>query len=224
MTKLYVTEYASDGRQQGSAVVQAPLEPPLAEQVVDYTAGVAASSAFQSGTTIVRLHADSICSVEFGDGPDRHHHEAPPGRWRHRICLCSARAGVQGFRDHQHMSRGAPRFSTIIKDAPAAQGVHVTTAIGNSGGRKRRFQLALGEGTKIINKRDLKPHDDKTAKTPFLYDANALGDIPARPGATVLRCAHRFRQAARQDGEAVRSRGDAGPCGSRQGESHRGFR
>lgn len=45
------------------------MEPPLAEQVVDYSGGVAASSAVNAQTRIVRIHTDAICSVLFGTNP-----------------------------------------------------------------------------------------------------------------------------------------------------------
>jgi hypothetical protein len=71
MTKLYITEYArmSQSSGPGNTVVQAPEEPPLAEQVVDFSGGAAQSSAFNAKTRFVRLHTDSICSVKFGANP-----------------------------------------------------------------------------------------------------------------------------------------------------------
>ena len=70
MTKLYVTEYATIAIPQvGGLASQVPMEPPLAEQVVDYSGGVAASAAFNAKTVLVRIEADSICSVLFGTAP-----------------------------------------------------------------------------------------------------------------------------------------------------------
>jgi hypothetical protein len=46
-----------------------PIEPPVAEQVVDYTGGVASSAAFNAKTRLVRIAADSICSILFGTAP-----------------------------------------------------------------------------------------------------------------------------------------------------------
>jgi hypothetical protein len=71
MTKLYVSEYArmTQASGPGNAVVQAPEEPPLAVQVVDFTAGAAQSAAFNAKTRFVRLHADAICSVKFAANP-----------------------------------------------------------------------------------------------------------------------------------------------------------
>ena len=71
MTKLYVSEYArmTQASGPGNTVVQAPEEPPLATQVVDYTAGAASSAAFNAKTRFVRLHTDAICSVAFGASP-----------------------------------------------------------------------------------------------------------------------------------------------------------
>lgn len=64
MAKLYVTEYrfAPDG-------LQVAKMPPVAEQVVDYSGGVAASAAFSNATGFVRVHTDAICSIKFGANP-----------------------------------------------------------------------------------------------------------------------------------------------------------
>jgi len=70
MTKLYVTEYASLAMPQvGGMLAQVPMEPPLAEQVLDYSAGHAESAAFNAKTTLVRVAPDSIASVVFGTAP-----------------------------------------------------------------------------------------------------------------------------------------------------------
>lgn len=71
MTKLYVTEYARVKLVSGpgGAVAQCPEEPPLAEQVVDYSGGAAQSSAFNAKTRFIRVHADSICSRLIGSNP-----------------------------------------------------------------------------------------------------------------------------------------------------------
>jgi len=68
MTKLYVTEYAGVAYITPGGV-PVPQNPPIASQVVDYTAGVAASTAFNPATKLIRIHADSICSVAFGTAP-----------------------------------------------------------------------------------------------------------------------------------------------------------
>jgi hypothetical protein len=71
MSKLYISEYArvTQASGPGSAVVQAPEEPPVATQVVDFTSGVTQSAAFNAKTRFVRLHTDAICSVKFGVAP-----------------------------------------------------------------------------------------------------------------------------------------------------------
>ena len=63
MTKVYVSEYAVlplaiNGQPQIAA------EPPLASQVIDYTAGVATVT-LGAQTRYVRLQNDSICSMSF---------------------------------------------------------------------------------------------------------------------------------------------------------------
>lgn len=67
-SKLYVTEY-SDLGQTVRGAAQVAKEPVIAEQVVDYSGGVAASSAFNAATTYVRVHTDSVCSIAFGTAP-----------------------------------------------------------------------------------------------------------------------------------------------------------
>lgn len=71
MTTLYVTEFAGIAQLQIGGEHAPPLaaQPPLAEQTVAIGVGSAASAAFQAGTTLVRVHADSICSIEFGTAP-----------------------------------------------------------------------------------------------------------------------------------------------------------
>lgn len=71
MSKLYISEYARVCQASGpaNAIVQAPEEPPVATQVVDFTSGAAQSAAFNAKTRFVRLHADAVCSVRFGAAP-----------------------------------------------------------------------------------------------------------------------------------------------------------
>jgi hypothetical protein len=71
MSKLYISEYArvTQASGPGTAVLQAPEEPPLATQVVDFTSGAAQSAAFNAKTRFVRLHTDAICSVRFAANP-----------------------------------------------------------------------------------------------------------------------------------------------------------
>jgi hypothetical protein len=68
MGTLYVTEYQSMGQVPNSGP-QMPLEPPVAEQTVSIGVSSTSSSAFNSKTRFVRLHPDSICSVELGVSP-----------------------------------------------------------------------------------------------------------------------------------------------------------
>lgn len=71
MTKLYIAEYVrlTSVMGPGGVVAQAPEEPPLAEQVVDYSGGAAASSAFNSKARFLRVHTDAICSRLIGTAP-----------------------------------------------------------------------------------------------------------------------------------------------------------
>ena len=46
-----------------------PFEPPLTEQVLDFTSGVARSNPFQPLTRMLRLNADATCSLIIGANP-----------------------------------------------------------------------------------------------------------------------------------------------------------
>lgn len=74
MAKLWITEYAATGVPQAGrgsdAGVPVVREPALTTQVVDFTSGETQSSAFQSGTRVVHLYADTACHVLFGDVND----------------------------------------------------------------------------------------------------------------------------------------------------------
>lgn len=69
MAVLYVTEYAAIGILQGGRVIQAPLEPPLVEQVVAIGGSSTQSQAFNAKTAFIELHTDAICSVSIGINP-----------------------------------------------------------------------------------------------------------------------------------------------------------
>ena len=67
MAKAYISEYdvmpILDGR-----VVPTGMEPAVAEQVVTFTT-TTQSAAFNARTKFIRVHADAICSYEFGANP-----------------------------------------------------------------------------------------------------------------------------------------------------------
>lgn len=68
-------------------------------------------------------------------------------------------------------------FATVQKDLTVGS-VHVNTAIGNEDDEKKPKKPGyLGGEARPLEKRSLQPHDDTTAKTPFLYDCNALANI-----------------------------------------------
>lgn len=69
MTKLYISEYSGLAAVDMDGSVLAMAQPPIATQVVDYTAGVTPSAAFNAATKLVELHNDSICSLAFGVAP-----------------------------------------------------------------------------------------------------------------------------------------------------------
>jgi hypothetical protein len=62
MAKLYISEYATIS-QVPNHTGQMPLEPPLREQVLDFTGSVQTSAPFLSLTRCVRLHCDAVCSL-----------------------------------------------------------------------------------------------------------------------------------------------------------------
>jgi hypothetical protein len=69
MTTLYITEYAQLMPSPVGGQGQMPMEPPLAEQTVAISGSSAQSNAFSAATRFIRLHTDSICSVEIGTNP-----------------------------------------------------------------------------------------------------------------------------------------------------------
>ncbi|PZN85836.1 MAG: hypothetical protein DM484_01275 [Candidatus Methylumidiphilus alinenensis] len=70
MSVLYVTEYASQGLDSRNSPMVIALEPTLAEQIFTISgSSTAVTNPFQSGTTYVRIHTDTICSIAFGTAP-----------------------------------------------------------------------------------------------------------------------------------------------------------
>jgi hypothetical protein len=68
-------------------------------------------------------------------------------------------------------------FATVLKDMTASS-VHAPTAIGNekAKGKYRPFKAIIAETA--VSKRNLQPNaDGATAKSPFVYDPNALGSL-----------------------------------------------
>lgn len=69
MAVLYITEYATAGRDISGKQWQIPQEPPIAEQTVAIGGVSVQSAPFNVKTTCVRLHTDVICSKLFGANP-----------------------------------------------------------------------------------------------------------------------------------------------------------
>lgn len=67
MGTLYITEFSQIERVAGKTV-QAPTEPPTAEQVVNYSASTQ-SAKLNFQTRIVRIHTDSPCHIAVGENP-----------------------------------------------------------------------------------------------------------------------------------------------------------
>lgn len=74
MSTLYIEEYsnvAAVGTVIGPHKItgQAPSEPSIASQTVSIAASSTQSNAFQASTLLIRVHADSICSIAIGANP-----------------------------------------------------------------------------------------------------------------------------------------------------------
>jgi len=69
MAFLYITEFAEMEIGWGGRQGQIAQQPPLAEQAIVNTGGNVQSNAFNVKTRFVRLHADTICAIEFGTNP-----------------------------------------------------------------------------------------------------------------------------------------------------------
>lgn len=69
MGNLYITEFTNTGADSTGRQVQAAAQPPVAEQKVTTSGTSAQSSAFNTATTLVRLHTDTDIYVLFGTDP-----------------------------------------------------------------------------------------------------------------------------------------------------------
>jgi hypothetical protein len=68
MSTLYISEFKSLGSIGTHNVNAAPM-PPLVEQTVAIGAGSLQSNAFGANTQVIRVCADSVCSIEIGANP-----------------------------------------------------------------------------------------------------------------------------------------------------------
>ena len=69
MAFLSVVEYAEMEIGPAGRVGQMPMQPPIASQGVGNAGGSTQSAVFNAKTRFVRLHADTVCCVEFGTNP-----------------------------------------------------------------------------------------------------------------------------------------------------------
>lgn len=69
MTKLYIREFDALGSTENSDSLYLVPADQVADQVVDFTAGVTPSAAFNDKTQFVELCSDSGCSILFGTVP-----------------------------------------------------------------------------------------------------------------------------------------------------------
>lgn len=66
MAKLWIAEFARLQRDD-RAEMQAPENPPLAEQVIDYSGGEAkTANPLNAKTRLIRVHTDAACSIAIG--------------------------------------------------------------------------------------------------------------------------------------------------------------
>lgn len=68
MAVVYIAEFAgtyADHGRGGSAA----FAPPVAEQTIAIGGASAPSAAFNTGTTLIRVHTDAICSIKIGTAP-----------------------------------------------------------------------------------------------------------------------------------------------------------
>jgi len=68
MSTLYVAEFFSIGG-TGNFPVSGALQPPIHEQTVTIGGTSTQSTAFNANTSLIRVHTDSICSIEVGTNP-----------------------------------------------------------------------------------------------------------------------------------------------------------
>lgn len=66
---LTISEYANLADDERDRVIPAVKEPPLATQVVDFTAGENKSAVFHARTRFVRMYTDTACFFLFGTSP-----------------------------------------------------------------------------------------------------------------------------------------------------------
>ncbi len=69
MAQLNVTEFAEMQIGPAGRTGQMPMQPPLASYGVANAGGNTQSAAFNAKTRFVRLHADTVCCIEFGLNP-----------------------------------------------------------------------------------------------------------------------------------------------------------
>jgi len=69
MATVYITEFSAQAQDLRGFHIQAPAQPPVAEQTVAIGAGSVQSAALNDKTTIIRVHADAVCSIAVGVNP-----------------------------------------------------------------------------------------------------------------------------------------------------------
>ena len=68
MSKLFIAEFREQASASYGQLLQLPVVPPAASQVVTFTTSTQ-SAALSAGTTFVRVIADADCHLEVGGNP-----------------------------------------------------------------------------------------------------------------------------------------------------------
>ena len=68
MAVLFITEYVSQGVDLNGRQLPVAALPILAQQAVTISTVSLSSSSFQTNTQLVRLHSDTVCSVNISSG------------------------------------------------------------------------------------------------------------------------------------------------------------
>lgn len=68
MSKLYITEHRRLTRSADGHIMQIPGDYGV-DQIIDFSGGAAASTAFAATTQFIRVNTDAVCSIAFGSAP-----------------------------------------------------------------------------------------------------------------------------------------------------------
>jgi hypothetical protein len=128
MTKAYISEYSGPPQGPNGSIIMCGREPSIAQQVVDYSGGAAASAAFNANTTFIRLHVDSIASFRVSTAGT-----AATTSYPRMAANATEFFGVQparqSFRHHQHLRIYPMMGSGPVADTRSVEQVQSLLAI-----------------------------------------------------------------------------------------------